>query len=109
MSRQHDPSHDDSQTEYLIARDYERIMRQIAKECGLKISKQRTASRDPNDWRYIVRRQRSGKVLFDEGYACGLGEMYMFVRSWDMDRYVRLRKRRLQYRERRLGLSGERT
>jgi hypothetical protein len=101
MSHQHDTSHDEAQTEYLIARDYERFMRQVAKECSLKISKQRTASRDPNDWRYIVRRQRSGEIVFGEGYACGLGQTYVFVRSWDKDRRVRLRRRRLQAEARR--------
>lgn len=108
MSHPHDASVD-TQTEYLVARDYERIMRRIAKECGLKISKQRTASRDPNDWRYTVRRQRSGKILLGEGYVCGLGQTYVFVWSWEMDRYARLRKRRLQAKARQMGLSSERS
>lgn len=109
MSHQHVTSHDDAQREYLVARDYERIMRQIAKEGGLRISKQRTASRDPNDWRYIVRRQRSGKILFGEGYVCGLGQTYVFVWSWEMDRYARLHKRRLHAKARQMGLSSERS
>jgi hypothetical protein len=108
MFHQNDTSQNEDQRGFIIARDYERYMRQIAKECGLKISKQRTASKDPDDWRYIVRRERSGKIVFGDGYTRGLAQSYMFVRSWNSDRHVRLRKRRLQVKARQMGLPNER-
>jgi hypothetical protein len=84
---------DDPEVTYLACRQFETMLRELAKGCGLRISRQRTQSRDPDDWRYIVRREDTRKIVFGAGYTQGLGSTYEFVRIWDLEHYTRTRRK----------------